>query len=383
MAQDPKLDRRFPAVADMRSAAARRVPRFAWDYLEGGIGDETGLDRNRSTLKEIQLMPQYLGPSAAEPDMSCHVLGKPRTSPIGIAPMGLSGLVWPGALSAFAKAAQQHDVPLGVSNSANESLEDIAEFGAETWFQFYVRNDESLEADLLNRARATGCDVLVITIDIPGPTRRARDIRNAMIFPIRLTARHLAQIALRPHWALATLRCGTPRFRTFDPYVSGKPTLRSTAQVMAETQAPMVTPEKLAKLRRLWSGQLLVKGVLSTSDAKIALEAGADGLVISNHGGRQLDAAPDVPSCLQKLRADLGPNVCLIADSGVRSGLDIARMIACGANFVLLGRAMAYAVAAMGPSGPAHALEILKQELVETLRQTGCQRLTDLPERLL
>lgn len=383
MVLNRKLDRRFPSISDMKAKAVRRIPHFAWAYLEGGIGNETGLHRNRKSLDEVQLLPQYLASPDAQPDMTCHILGRDWPLPFGIAPMGLSGLIWPGALSAMASAAQEHDIPLSVSNSANEAVTDVAPTGAETWFQLYLRNDDALEADLLKRAWAGGSRVLIITIDIPGPTRRARDIRNSMVFPIRLTARHLAQIAMRPAWMLAAAKNGMPRFRSFDPYISGKPTLRSTARKLAESQGPKVTAGKLARLRKIWPGQLVVKGVLSLEDAKAALHAGADALIVSNHGGRQLDAAPGVPACLKHLRAELGDRVCLIGDSGVRSGLDIARMIACGADFVLLGRALAYSVATIGPAGPAHALEILKRELAETLVQTGCQHLSDLPHRLV
>ncbi|WP_371229622.1 alpha-hydroxy acid oxidase [Roseovarius sp. 2305UL8-3] len=382
MTSDPKEDNRFPSIADMEARAARRVPKFAWDYLQSGIGDERCVARNREALDHVDLTPRYLDAPDGSASLKCTVMGQAYPAPFGIAPMGLSGLIWPGALSAFARAAAAHDLPLGVSNSANEALEDIAPLGVEMWFQLYLRNDEILQSDLLARAQDTGCDTLIVTIDIPGPIRRLRDIRNDMIFPIHLTPRHLRQALTKPAWLAAVLRHGVPRFAMFDRYVEGTPTLGNTARKLAQTQGPKVTARRLAQLRAAWPGTLVVKGVQSVEDARQSLDLGADALVVSNHGGRQLDAAPDIPTTLRRLRSDLGPAPCLIADSGVRSGLDIARMIACGADFVLLGRAFCYALAAMGRTGPDHALNVLTAELAEALQQTGCNTLQDLPQRL-
>jgi len=375
------VDQRFPSIAAMERVAARRIPKFAHDYMAGGIGREVGLGRNVQALDAVRLLPKYLTECPAA-DLSTTLWGHRHAAPFAPSPVGLTGLMWPDAPLHIARAAGAHGLPMGLSTYATCSLEEAAAACAPgpLWFQLYPQSDPEIEADLLKRFRAIGGEVLLVTVDIPQNTRRERDLGNGLSVPPRQDLRTYLQAAARPRWALATLRHGLPEFRNITRYL---PVGRaSSMELLSRLNAGHVTPERLRRYRDDWPGKLVVKGVLHLDDVRTCLDAGVDGIVVSNHGGRQLDAAPAAPEVLPQIRQLAAGRLVIMADGGVRTGLDIARMIAKGADFVLLGRALALSVAALGPHGPSHALKILTEEFAMTLSQLGCSDWRDLPKFL-
>ena len=375
----PQLDRRFPSIVSMERATKRRIPKFAFDYLQGGIGAEACLTGNRRALDNVQLAPRYLPTEPIQPVLETNLFDREFPMPFAASPIGLSGLMWPRAAEHIARAATRHGLPLGLSSFATSSIEEIGTIaGNLLWFQLYCTEKSEIENDLIDRAESAGCEVLVVTVDIPTVTRREKDIANGLSVPPKFDLVTLSQVALRPTWAFATLRAGIPRFKTLLPYIPGGSTLDASAIFLRDMVEGHVTVQKLERIRDRWRGRLIVKGILTTEEALLCQDLGADAIVISNHGGRQLDAAPPIPHVLPEIRAAVGPDFPLIADGGVRSGLDIARLIACGANFVLAGRAFVYAVAAAGETGVDHAIFLLREELKQTLSQIGCQELGDL-----
>ena len=375
----PQLDRRFPSIASMERATKRRIPKFAFDYLQGGIGAEACLTGNRRALDNVQLAPRYLPTEPIQPVLETNLFDREFPMPFAASPIGLSGLMWPRAAEHIARAATRHGLPLGLSSFATSSIEEIGAIAGDLlWFQLYCTEKSEIENDLIDRAESAGCEVLVVTVDIPTVTRREKDIANGLSVPPKFDLVTLSQVALRPTWAFATLRAGIPRFKTLLPYIPGGSTLDASAIFLRDMVEGHVTVQKLERIRDRWRGRLIVKGILTAEEALLCQDLGADAIVISNHGGRQLDAAPPIPHVLPEIRAAVGPDFPLIADGGVRSGLDIARLIACGANFVLAGRAFVYAVAAAGETGVDHAIFLLREELKQTLSQIGCQELGDL-----
>jgi len=375
----PQLDRRFPSIASMERATKRRIPKFAFDYLQGGIGAEACLTGNRRALDNVQLAPRYLPTEPIQPVLEMNLFDREFPMPFAASPIGLSGLMWPRAAEHIARAATRHGLPLGLSSFATSSIEEIGAIAGDLlWFQLYCTEKSEIENDLIDRAESAGCEVLVVTVDIPTVTRREKDIANGLSVPPKFDLATLSQVALRPTWAFATLRAGIPRFKTLLPYIPSGSTLGASAIFLKDMVEGHVTVQKLERIRDRWRGRLIVKGILTTEEALLCQDLGADAIVISNHGGRQLDAAPPIPHVLPEIRAAVGPDFPLIADGGVRSGLDIARLIACGANFVLAGRAFVYAVAAAGETGVDHAIFLLREELKQTLSQIGCQELGDL-----
>ena len=373
------LDRRLPSIASMERVAKRRMPKFAFDYLQGGIGAEACLAGNRRALDNVQLAPRYLPTGPIQPNLDTSLFDRKFPMPFGASPLGLSGLMWPQAVEHIARVTTRHGLPLGLSTFATSSIEEIGTIAGDLlWFQLYCTEKPEIENDLIDRAEAAGCEVLMVTVDIPTATRREKDIANGLSVPPKFDLVTLSQVALRPAWALATLRAGVPRFKTLLPYVPDGSTLAASAIFLKDMVEGHVTVQKLERIRDRWRGRLIIKGILTVEDARLCQDLGVDAIVVSNHGGRQLDAAPLIPRVLPDIRAAVGPGLPLIADGGVRSGLDIARLIACGANFVLVGRAFAYAVAAAGETGVDHTVFLLREELKQTLAQIGCQRLADL-----
>lgn len=373
-------DQRFPSIAALERGARRRIPKFASDYMLGGIGREDGLGRNISELDKVRLTPRYLVDETADkPVLETEILGHKTSVPFAPGPIGLTGLMWPNAPEHVARAAVAHGVPVGLSTYATSSIEEIGAIaGKNLWFQLYPLSDHDIEKDLLTRFKAVGGETLLVTVDIPGPTRRERDIGNGLSVPPRQDWRTYLQAAMCPAWAIETLRAGTPEFKNVLRYAPQGAKTLTALEFLGGIMAGHVTPDQLKRYRDLWPGKLVVKGVLDVRDARTALDCGADGIVVSNHGGRQLDAAPTAPEVLPQIRQAVGGKLAILADGGVRSGLDIARLLALGADFVLLGRAMTCSVAAMGAAGPEHALKILKEEFAGTLGQIGCADPRDL-----
>ena len=377
------IERRFACIAHMEAAAQRRIPRFAWDYMAGGIGRERMLAENIARLDRVKLRPRYLVDDADAPDTAHSLFGVDYPLPFGVAPLGLSGLIWPAAAEHLARAARDQGIPFTLSCMATSSIEQIGAIGGHLWYQHYATNDVAINSDLLERAHRAGFEVLMVTVDIPTATRRDRDIRNGLSVPPALDLRTLGDILARPAWALAMLRQGMPEFLNLKPYLPARLSLSELGVQLSELIEGHFSIDKLRWYRQQWPGKLIVKGILDAAEARACVDIGADAIVVSNHGGRQLDAAQTSVDALPSIRAAVGDEFPLLADGGIRNGLDIARYLALGADFVLLGRAFMFALGAIGSGGGVHAMSVLQAELRSTLAQLGCSNIRRLPEFLI
>ena len=376
------LHARYPAVFDLRNAARKRLPHFVWEYLDSGTGAEATRSRNRDALGTLGFSPSILhGP--LDTDLSVEFLGKTYPVPVGIAPVGMSGLIWPGAEALLASEAAKAGIPYCLSTVATQSPEDMTpHIGEDAWYQMYPPKDEGIRSDLLDRIRSSGFKTLVLTVDVPVASRRERQVRSGLTQPPRLTPRLLAQIAMRPAWAIAMARSGPgmPRMRTLDKYISADhANLPPTAHVgyLLRTSPDWSYVEWL---RDNWDGPFIIKGVQRPEDASRLESLGVDALWISNHAGRQFDGGLATIEVLPSIRA--ATKLPVILDSGVEGGLDILRALALGADMVMMGRAFHFAVAALGNKGPAHLIDMLAQDMQSNMGQLGLADLKDLPKPL-
>lgn len=369
------LDARFPALSDLQAAARRRVPRFVWEYLESATGDEAAHHRNVLALDGVMLRTGILsGPQV--PDLSTDFLGERWSAPVGIAPVGMSGLVWPGAERRLARLAAREGIPYGLSTVAAMTPEEVGpETGGRGWFQLYPPKSPETRRDLLARARAAGFPVLVLTVDVAVASRRERQTRARLTNPMRITPRLVAEAAVRPGWALATVRAGMPELRTLAPYADVSTTRSGTAHAGYLLRA---APDwdYLSALRDEWQGPLVVKGVLEAEPVARLMGLGVDAIWVSNHGGRQFAAARAALDALPEVRAAAGPDFPLLYDGAVRSGTDVLRAIATGADMVMLGRAWHWGIAAAGDAGAAQVLHILRAGMVADMGQMAILRPT-------
>ena len=374
------LQSRYPAVEDLKQRARARVPAFVWEYLDSGTGVEATKARNRTELDRIGFAPSVLHGEQV-PDLNTSFLGQDFPLPFGAAPIGMSGLIWPDMERLLATALARAGLPYTLSTVATQSPEDMTpHLGPHAWFQMYPPRDPEIRTDLLARARAAGFSTLVLTVDVPVASMRERQVRSGLTNPPRLTPRILAQIARRPAWALGMARRGMPHMRTLDKYITGdQANLPVTAHVgyLLRTSPDW---EYVDWLRAHWQGPFIVKGVMKGADAARLEQAGVDAIWVSNHAGRQFDGAPATIAALPGVRAATGLPV--IFDSGIEGGLDILRALALGADFVMMGRAFHFAVAALGEQGPAHLIETLKKDLESNMGQLGAVRYADLPEAM-
>ena len=370
------LNTTHPALDDLRKSARKRIPYFVWEYLDSATGDEATQHRNRSALDNILLKPSILH-GEFTPDLSTTLMGRTYPLPFGIAPVGMSGLIWPGAEQTLARLAATEQIPYGLSTVASQTPETLApHIGDQGWFQIYPPRDPAIRTDILNRAKAAGFHTLVLTVDVPVASRRERQTRSGLTNPPRLTPRLLAQVARCPTWALGTLKHGMPRLRLMESYQKSTAALSSTQHIgyLLRTSPDW---EYLQELREEWKGPLVVKGVLNAKDAQHLQNEGVDAVWISNHAGRQFAGAPASITALPLIRAAVGPEYPLIFDSGINGGLDILRAIALGANFVMLGRAFHYGLGATGAKGAAHVVDILRADLESNMGQIGAKTLKD------
>ena len=376
----PDPSRRFQTIDDLRRRARRRIPRFAWEYLDSGEGDERAVHRNAESLQRVVMTPRFLR-GRLEPDTQVELFGVRYGLPLGISPVGLTGLIWPGADLALADTAARCRIPYVAStvNTADVSVTGPRSAGM-GWFQLYPPTDPEVRDGLLRRASEAGFTVLVVTADVPARARRERQTRERVTMPPRITPRHVTQAALRPAWSLGLLRNGLPRFHTLEPYVD-RATLKELAGFVGAGLGGSLSWDYLAQVRDRWDGPLVVKGILHPDDAELCLDNGADAVIVSNHGGRQLDAAPAAVEALGPVVERIGGRVPVMFDSGVRSGLDVARVLALGADFAFSGRSFMYGLGALGTRGAEFAASLIGQQLVTVMHQLGCERLEDLRDR--
>lgn len=373
----------YPDIDYLRKRAKQRIPGFAFDYLDGGCNSEVNLRRNTEEIREVQLKPYYLR-GLENPSMQTTLFGKTYDAPFGIAPIGLQGLMWPRASEILAKAAFDHNIPYVLSTVGTASIETIGEITeGNAWFQLYHPSEDDLRNDLLKRAAAAEYPVLVILADVPSFGYRSKEIKNGLAIPPRMTLRNIAQIMSSPRWAVETLFAGQPDFKTLKPYIPKGMSLRHLGLFMNKTFNGRLNEDKIKQIRDRWKGKLVLKGVASDEDAAKAIELGLDGIIVSNHGGRQLDAGQAAIKPLESIASKYKDQITVMMDSGIRTGPDIASTLASGADFTFLGRSFMYGVAALGNKGGDHTIAILKRQLQQVLEQLCCEKVEDLPKHLI
>ena len=371
---------RYPSIADLAKRAKRRIPHFAWEYLDSGTGGETALNRNRAALDQVQLLPQFLK-GDGQPDTSVELFGKRYDAPVGIAPIGMSGMLWPGSERMLAGVARERGLAYCLSTVGCETPETVGGIaGDNAWFQLYPIADKEAEADLLERAWDSGMRVLVVTVDVPLESIRERQ-RKSGLGQQGMSLKRLMRVAARPAWAIATARYGAPEFRALAKYVPDAG-MAQLINYVRKQKLGVVDWAHLRKLRELWKGRLVVKGIMTAEDARQCVDAGADAVWVSNHGGRQFDAVPAAIDALSVIASEVGGNIPVIFDSGVRSGLDVMRAISRGADFVFAGRAFQYGPCALGQEGAWLAAEILLRDLRNNMTQMGVGSIADLRARV-
>lgn len=373
----------LPGIDDLRNRAMRRIPRFAFEYLDGGCNEDVNLHRNTAELREVQLKPFYLTKHTAS-SLKTELFGHEYDAPFGIAPIGLQGLMWPGAPEILARAATEHNIPFILSTVTTASIETIGKItDGKFWFQLYHPADNALRDDIFNRLDAVGCQTLVLLCDVPTFGFRPRDIRNGLAMPPRMTLRNILQILGRPRWAISTLLHGKPQFATMVKYMPKGLNMKALGAYMNATFSGRLNEEKIAPIRDRWKGKLVLKGVATEEDTATAIKLGLDGIIISNHGGRQIDAGESTIHSLERIVQKYRGQIKIMIDSGLRSGPDIARAMALGAEFTFLGRTFMYSVAALGKQGGQHAIAMLKVQLKQVMEQLCCETVADFPRHLI
>lgn len=373
----------YPSVPHLRERARKRLPRFAFEYMDGGCNDEVNLHRNTADIREVQLKPYYLKEYEGS-NLETELFGHVYDAPFGVSPIGLQGLMWPRATEILAKAATEHNLPFILSTVATASIEKVAKItGGKAWFQLYHPREDSLRDDLLKRAWDAGYRVLVILSDVPTFGYRPKEIKNGLAIPPRMTWGNMLQIASHPNWALQTLLAGQPNFATLTPYMPGKMNLRHLGLFMNQTFNGRLTEEKVKAIREQWKGKLVLKGVASVEDTEKAIALGLDGVIVSNHGGRQLDAGESTIKPLAEIAKTCKGKLSIMMDSGMRSGPDVACTLASGAEFAFMGRSFMYGVSALGKDGGHHTMSMMKIQLRQVMEQLCCERVEELPQHLV
>lgn len=378
---DATLLRRYPGIQSLMKRAKRRVPRFAFDYLEGGVGDEICIERNRRALDAIEIIPRY-GLDTSAPRLTTSLFGRDYAMPLGISPMGLSGLVWPNADDAMAAAAEKARIPFVLSMVSNTDIETIARIAPSVvWLQLYAVPEDNYRVtlDMVDRATRAGVHALVLTLDTPMRQKRLRDLGNGLTVPFRPTWRTVCDVARAPAWAFSTLRHRQPRFANFVPYVKGSRRPADVAGYVDRHMVGAVTWELVERIRDRWQGPLVLKGIQHPDDAEHAVKLCVDGIIISNHGGRQFDAAPAAIDMVRAMKRRVAGRAAIMLDGSVHSGLDILKALVCGADFTFAGRPFLAATAALGAKGPAHLAKMFEAELKGVMAQAGVTEIADCP----
>lgn len=377
------INPKYPSVDDLRKRAMVKMPKFAFEYLDGGCNEDVNLNKNRTDLQKIELMPQYLS-TFEKSEMKTELFGHTYDAPFGISPIGLQGLMWPNSPEILAKSAKKHNVPFILSTVTTSSIERVAEITeGKSWFQLYHPTEERVKRDLLDRAAAAGTDVLVILADVPTFGYRPRDVRNGLAMPPSMSVKNIIEVMRKPDWALQTLIHGQPSFKTLEKYMPKGLNLKKLGEFMDATFSGRLNEDRIASLRDQWKGKLVIKGVVSEEDAQRAINLGVDGIIVSNHGGRQLDAGQSSIVPMTSLAEKFGHQTKIMVDSGLRGGPDIARAMASGAEFTFMGRSFMYGVGALGKKGGDHTISLMKKELLQVMEQICCQKTGDFKPHLI
>jgi L-lactate dehydrogenase (cytochrome) len=362
--------KKIHSLEDARKLAKKRLPKMFFDFVDGASGDEKLCELNSSALDQIRLEPKVLR-NVERRNLSKEFFKIKYDLPFGFAPMGMCNLTWPGADTMLAKESVINNVPTCVSMASSTSLEKMFELSkGNSWLQLYIFQDENFVMELIERAEKTGYKVLILTVDVPIQFRRAKDDKNGFTVPFKIGPKQFFDFATHPNWSISTLLYGIPKPMNYETSKKGNKFVRSESRGSTDWNT-------LKRIRNTWKGKLIVKGVMSEQDAIKIKEAGADGIQVSNHGGRQLESATSAINALPLIRKAVGQEFPLLFDSGIRSGGDIVRALAFGADYVMIGRPLMYAIGADGARGLRKILEIIKGELSTTLGLVG---LTDINE---
>jgi len=369
---DRGLLNRYPLFSDMVTRAARRIPRRVAGYLLGGADSERGLAENMAAFQRIQLLPRY-GIDVTTRSTKIDLFDRTYSAPIGVAPVGYTSAIWPGAERALAEAAERANLPFITSTFAIEPMETIAKLAPTVaWFQLYYFQSMDTTLDLVKRAALAGIKVIALTIDIPAYSKRTRDHRNGMEFPPVVTPKLLWEVAQTPTWAMEFLKRPYPLPGNLMPYArnprGGEAAMR---ELFAATGTQAITWDEIRTIRKAWPGKLVLKGIQHPDDAELAVAAGADGVIVSNHGGRQLDAAPASIDSLPAIAERVGERMTVMLDSGVRSGLDVVKAMGRGARCCFAGRPFVAACAAAGNRGAPYAMQLFQDEIDTAFGQLG------------
>ena len=378
-----EMNYKYPSVDDLRLRAKAKIPKFAFEYLDGGCNDDVNLKKNTERIRAVELKPKYLVDYKA-PSLKTELFGHTYDAPFGISPVGLQGLMWPKSPEILAKAAFDHNIPFVLSTVTTSSIERIGEITqGKAWFQLYHPSEESVTKDILKRAETVGCPVLVILADVPSFGYRPRDIRNGLSMPPKMTLTNIINAMKRPHWSLQTLINGQPSFEILKPYMPKNLNLSQLAKFMDATFSGRLNEEKIKKIRDLWKGKLVLKGAESIHDVEKAYQLGIDGVIVSNHGGRQVDVGQATIDSLNTIVPQYKDKIKVMLDSGIRGGADVARVMASGAEFSFMGRTFMYGVSALGKKGGNHTIAMLKTQLTQVMEQMSCAEVKDLTKNII
>jgi L-lactate dehydrogenase (cytochrome) len=372
--RDEKRWERWPTIEALREHARVRAPRFTFEYADGGAGSDDGIARNRRALDAIELVSRC-GILTELPCTDVQLFGRSYAAPIGVSPMGAPSIVLPGADVLLAEAAQAARIPYTLGFISGATIEEVAKIAPDVfWFQIYRCAGEygGVALDLMRRAQSAGAHALVITLDVPMRTLRPRELKAGLGGnAFRPNFRMLLDIAMSPQWAMAMLRHGQPRFANLRQYAGPKSKLNDVIRFARKALGGPLSWAEIERYRDAWKGPMIVKGILHPEDAEKAVSIGADGVLVSNHGGRQFEALPAAIDCLPAVAAAVGSRAAVLMDSGVRSGADVVRALALGAKAAFAGKAFLWGLAALGSDGPKHVIELFSAEIRSALAQLG------------
>ena len=378
-----EINHKYPSVEDLRKRAKLKIPKFAFEYLDGGCNNDVNLKKNTDRIRDIELKPKYLV-DYRKPSLKTRLFGHTYDAPFGISPVGLQGLMWPKSPEILAKAAFDHNIPFILSTVTTTSIEKIADLTeGKAWFQLYHPTEDKMTIDILRRANEAQCPVLIILADVPSFGYRPRDIRNGLSMPPKMTLDNIINAVKRTNWLLQTIINGQPSFETLKPYMPKNLNLNQLAKFMDRTFSGRLNDDKIKRIRDMWKGKLVLKGAESLHDVEKACKLGLDGVIISNHGGRQVDVGQATIDSLKTILPVYKNKITLMMDSGIRGGADVARVMATGADFSFMGRTFMYGVSALGKNGGNHTISMLKKQLTQVMEQLSCGEISQLQEKLI
>jgi (S)-mandelate dehydrogenase len=375
-----QLHRYYPSIDYLRRRARTHIPHFAFEYSDGGSGkDDAGIKRNWAAFDAVELVPRY-GVMPTLPACDVELFGRRYHAPVGVAPMGGPSIIWPGGDIHLARAAQRARIPYTLSTAGGATIEEIARIASDVfWFQLYrlAGNGHAIGLDLVRRAEVAGCRVLVLTLDVPVRTTRPREVATGIAGAFNVNIATVAQILRTPGWVMALWKYGIPRFANLRAYVGEEASLNHVIAFAQREMRGAFTWDEVRMYRDRWQGTLIVKGILHPQDAEKAVSLGIDGLVVSNHGGRQIEALPAPVDVLPAIARQVGNRAAVLMDSGVRSGSDVVRACALGAAAAFAGKAFLWGLGALGEQGPGQVIDLLIEETQAALGQLGVHNVAE------